>query len=65
MGGTVDPTVINLVVFVLAVFVGWVWPLWDRRRRTFADLLARTEVQVVEEPKRNVRKLAAWVLSVK
>ncbi|WP_408633324.1 RDD family protein [Mycolicibacterium arenosum] len=45
-----------------AVFVGWLWPLWDRRRRTFADLLARTEVQVVEEPKRNVRKLAAWVL---
>lgn len=45
-----------------AVFVGWLWPLWDRRRRTFADLLARTEVQVVEGPQRNVRKLAAWVL---
>jgi len=27
-----------------AVFLGWVWPLWDRRHRTFADLLARTEV---------------------
>lgn len=24
--------------------VGWCWPLWDRRRRTFADLLLRTEV---------------------
>ncbi len=22
-----------------AVFTGWLWPLWDRRNRTFADLL--------------------------
>jgi Mce-associated membrane protein len=28
-----------------SVFVGWLWPLWDRRGRTFADLLARTEVR--------------------
>lgn len=27
-----------------ALGVGWLWPLWDRRGRTFADLLARTEV---------------------
>ena len=31
-----------------ALFVGWLWPLWDRRRRTFADLLLRTEVRRVE-----------------
>ena len=46
----------------LAVFVGWLWPLWDRRRRTFADMLARTEVVVVERPARNVRRLVALVL---
>ena len=27
--------------------VGWLWPLWDSRRRTFADMLLRTEVRVV------------------
>lgn len=25
--------------------VGWLWPLWDSRRRTFADMLTRTEVR--------------------
>ena len=33
----------------VSVFVGWLWPLWDPRRRTFADLLLRTEVQCVEQ----------------
>ena len=32
----------------LSVFVGWLWPLWDARRRTFADLLLRTEVRCVQ-----------------
>ncbi|WIM86982.1 RDD family protein [Candidatus Mycobacterium wuenschmannii] len=32
----------------LSVFVGWLWPLWDSRRRTFADLLTGTEVRVVD-----------------
>jgi Mce-associated membrane protein len=45
-----------------AAFVGWFWPLWDRRHRTFADMLLRTEVHVVAGPKRNVRRLAAYVL---
>lgn len=31
----------------LSVFVGWLWPLWDPRRRTFADLLLGTEVRRV------------------
>ena len=31
-----------------ASVVGWLWPLWDSRRRTFADMLARTEVRGVE-----------------
>jgi Mce-associated membrane protein len=45
-----------------AVFIGWLWPLWDRRRRTFADLLLRTEVHKVERPQRDMRRLAAVAL---
>lgn len=32
----------------LGLFLGWLWPLWDARRRTFADLLAKTEVRVAQ-----------------
>ncbi|MGV0871334.1 RDD family protein [Mycolicibacterium sp. XJ879] len=45
-----------------ALFIGWLWPLWDRRRRTFADLLVRTEVHRVESGPRDVRRLTAMVL---
>jgi Mce-associated membrane protein len=45
-----------------ALFIGWLWPLWDRRNRTFADLLLRTEVHQVERPQRDVRRLTAVVL---
>ena len=45
-----------------ALFIGWLWPLWDRRRRTFADLLLRTEVLKVERPARDVRRPVAGVL---
>jgi Mce-associated membrane protein len=31
-----------------ASIVGWLWPLWDSRRRTFADMLTRTEVRLLE-----------------
>jgi Mce-associated membrane protein len=37
----------------VSVFVGWLWPLWDARRRTFADLLLHTEVHVVEPDRRS------------
>jgi Mce-associated membrane protein len=47
-----------------ALFIGWLWPLWDRRRRTFADLLARTEVRPVESPARDVRRWAATAMVV-
>ncbi|KUI44462.1 hypothetical protein AU197_03985 [Mycobacterium sp. IS-1590] len=52
------------VLDTAALFVGWLWPLWDRRRRTFADLLLRTEVRPVSPPERNVRKLTAAVAVV-
>ena len=42
--------------------IGWLWPLWDRRRRTFADLLVRTEVHNVDRPQRDARRLAAAAL---
>jgi Mce-associated membrane protein len=45
-----------------ALFIGWLWPLWDRRNRTFADLLLRTEVHAVERPQRNVRRVTAVAL---
>ncbi|MBO0864648.1 MAG: RDD family protein, partial [Mycobacterium sp.] len=49
----------------VAVFVGWLWPLWDARRRTFADLLLRTEVHRVEPDRRprRIRRLTAIVWS--
>jgi Mce-associated membrane protein len=45
-----------------ALFVGWLWPLWDRRRRTFADMLLRTEVLAVDRPKRDMRRRTAVAL---
>ena len=49
----------------LSVFVGWLWPLWDPRNRTFADLLLRTEVHHAEPDDRppRIRRLTAIVLS--
>jgi len=45
-----------------ALLVGWLWPLWDRRGRTFADLLLRTEVHKVDRPQRDVRRPAALAI---
>jgi Mce-associated membrane protein len=36
--------------------VGWLWPLWDSRRRTFADMLLRTQVQSAETPRPDIRR---------
>ncbi|WP_204081032.1 RDD family protein [Mycobacterium riyadhense] len=46
------------------VLVGWLWPLWDSRHRTFADMLLRTEVRRVEghEQPLKVRRWTAAVL---
>lgn len=30
------------------MFAGWLWPFWDPRRRTFADVLVRTESHLLE-----------------
>lgn len=47
-----------------SLFVGWLWPLWDARNRTFADLLLRTEARTVEPAKGNVRRTAGIVFLV-
>lgn len=46
-----------------SVLVGWLWPLWDEQRRTFADMLARTQVRRVAptRPPRNAAVRAAVV----
>ncbi len=46
-----------------ALFVGWLWPLWDSRNRTFADLLLRTEVRRVDPPALDMRRFTAKVLA--
>jgi Mce-associated membrane protein len=50
----------------LSVFVGWLWPLWDPRRRTFADLLLGTEVHCVEPDRRpaDIRRHTAAAVSI-
>jgi Mce-associated membrane protein len=49
----------------VAVLLGWLWPLWDSRHRTFADLLLRTEVRIVDAPGTgDVRRRAGLVFAV-
>ena len=47
----------------VALFVGWLWPLWDSRHRTFADLLLRTEVRRVSRDRPDARRVARAVLA--
>ncbi|MGH3564258.1 MAG: RDD family protein, partial [Mycobacterium sp.] len=51
------------VLDTASVLVGWLWPLWDGRRRTFADMLVRTEVRRVELARlpRNLRRLTTMI----
>lgn len=42
-----------------ALLVGWFWPLWDSQRRTFADMLLRTEVLRVV-PHERAEKVRTW-----
>ncbi|CAJ1586508.1 RDD family protein [[Mycobacterium] wendilense] len=47
-----------------ALLLGWFWPLWDRRNRTVADMVARTEVRVVEPTPRHAKKTVVKVVSL-
>ncbi|WP_445162539.1 RDD family protein [Mycobacterium sp. Dal123C01] len=44
--------------------VGWLWPLWDSRRRTFADILVGTEVRCSDSgrPQPDIRRWTAIAL---
>lgn len=39
-----------------ASVAGWAWPLWDSQRRTFADMLLRTEVRHSKSPRPDIRR---------
>jgi Mce-associated membrane protein len=52
------------VLDTVALFLGWLWPLWDSRRRTFADLLARTEVRRREPKPAGAPRIAIAAVSV-
>ena len=45
------------------LFLGWLWPLIDRRGRTFADILTGTEVRAEDGANRGSGALAARVLA--
>jgi Mce-associated membrane protein len=47
-----------------ALFIGWLWPLWDGRHRTFADLLLRTEARAVNTATtpRSARRITGCVM---
>ena len=45
-----------------ALFIGWLWPLWDSRGRTFADLLLHTEVYPATRPEHDIRRTTGKVL---
>lgn len=51
------------VLDTVALFVGWLWPLFDSRNRTFADLLLGTEVRPAQQPERDIRRVAAAVMA--
>ncbi|OBH54917.1 RDD family protein [Mycobacterium sp. E2479] len=44
----------------VASIVGWLWPLWDSRRRTFADMLARTEVRRLQPDTTQPPHIRRW-----
>lgn len=47
----------------LPLFLGWLWPLVDRRGRTFADILLGTEVRNVADSRPDGARLATRLLA--
>lgn len=67
-GGSVGPWRLLLrdilhLLDTAPLFIGWLWPLWDSRGRTFADVITRTEVRRVEVERPDRRRLAGAVLA--
>ncbi|WP_313673241.1 RDD family protein [Mycolicibacterium sp.] len=51
------------LVDTVPLFLGWLWPLIDRRGRTFADILVGTEVREQMGPRPDRRTLAARLVA--
>jgi len=54
-GRPLDPWLLLLrdfahILDTIPALLGWFWPLWDSRGRTFADIVARTEARPVQAP---------------
>lgn len=67
-GGPVDPWRLLLrdlahLLDTAPLFLGWLWPLVDGRGRTFADMLARTEVHRIEGPRPGRRRLTGALIA--
>jgi Mce-associated membrane protein len=67
-GGSVGPWRLLLrdilhLLDTAPLFIGWLWPLWDSRGRTFADVITRTEVRRVQGERPDRRRLAGAVLA--
>ncbi|BBZ35949.1 RDD family protein [Mycolicibacterium confluentis] len=45
------------------LLLGWLWPWWDGRRRTFADIVARTEVHTASAKPAGVKRSAVVAIS--
>lgn len=54
------------LVDTASLLVGWLWPVWDDRRRTFADLLTHTEARRTEPspPRRRIVPLVTMAFLV-
>lgn len=68
-GAMVGPAVLVLrdvahVLDTIPLFSGWLWPLVDARGRTFADLVARTEVRPVAGARPDWHKRAIAAVAV-
>jgi Mce-associated membrane protein len=51
------------VLDTIPLGLGWLWPLLDRRGRTFADMLTRAEVCVVEDNLPDRRRIATAAIA--
>jgi Mce-associated membrane protein len=52
------------VIDTVPLLLGWLWPLWDRRGRTLADIAVRTEARRASAPPPGARRVATAVVSV-
>jgi Mce-associated membrane protein len=68
-GGSVTPLPLLVrdlahLLDTAALGVGWLWPLWDSRNRTFADLLVRTEVHRRRPAPERARRWTVMVVAL-